>query len=169
VTGYVYCLTNASIPGLVKIGKTKRDPKARAAEISASTGVPTPFDIKWSLQVHDMDKAETDLHSALENHRLSKRREFFRCTPSQAADAAKSLQSFAVPKQKRDRAMRQPIHRRRYDAPLGLALTATTLAVFASAVMFDFEASTIATATAGIGLALTALFQSAPLIGALRR
>lgn len=172
MNGYVYCLTNASIPGLVKIGKTKRDPRERAAEISSSTGVPTPFDIKWSRRVHDMDKAETDLHVALEQHRLSKRREFFRCTPAQAYSATKSIRSFTDAKQKRpakEKAQKPAQRRRRYDASLGLCLTAATMAVFGGAVMFDLEASTVATATAALGLGLTVLFQSAPLIGALRR
>ena len=174
MTGFVYCLTNASIPGLVKIGKTKRDPKARAAEISGSTGVPTPFDIKWSREVHDMDKAESDLHAALERARLSKRREFFRCTPAQAYSATKSLKSFNAVKRKRAAQAGKPVlkpaqRRRRYDAPLGLSLTIATVAIFGGAVLFDLDASTVATATAGIGLVLTVMFQSAPLIGALRR
>src|SRR5688572_6679317 len=41
--GYLYVLINPSLPGLVKIGKTNRDPEQRAAELSAATGVPTPF------------------------------------------------------------------------------------------------------------------------------
>jgi hypothetical protein len=176
MTGYIYCLVNASIPGLVKIGKTKRNPHERAAEISASTGVPTPFEIKWSRQVADMDKAESDLHAALLGCRLSKRREFFRCTPAQAMSAAKALHSFALVKgnQKPSRqAARQNSktpakQRRRYDVSMGFSLTVATVAIFGGAVAFDLDASTVATATAGIGLALTVLFQSAPLIGALR-
>ncbi len=41
--GYVYVLMNSSMRGLVKIGKTEREPEERAKELSASTGVPTPF------------------------------------------------------------------------------------------------------------------------------
>ena len=40
--GFVYALINPSMEGLVKVGKTKRDPKGRANELSGATGV-TPF------------------------------------------------------------------------------------------------------------------------------
>ena len=43
--GYVYVLSNPSIPGIVKIGMTERDVPARALELSASTGVPEPYDV----------------------------------------------------------------------------------------------------------------------------
>ncbi len=166
--GYVYCLTNESIPGLVKIGKTSRDPQERAAEISSSTGVPTPFTLKWSREVGNMNKAESDLHAALGQYRLSKRREFFRCTPAQALTAAKPLKCFAASTVKAKK-KKTPARRKRHsDAALGLSLTLGTLAVFGGAVMFDLDPGTIATVTAGVGLSLTMLFQSAPLIGALR-
>lgn len=160
MSGYVYCLTNASIPGLVKIGKTARNPIKRAAEISTSTGVPTPFEIAWSRKVRDMDEAEADLHEALADVRLRKKREFFRCAPEQAMKQAKKLRSFATIKPARKN--------RNSDASMGLALTATTLGVFCAAVMFDLDASTIATATAGFGLTLTVIFQSLPLIRLMR-
>jgi hypothetical protein len=56
--GYIYVLSNPSMPGIVKVGRTFREPRARAAELSASTGVPTPFKIEatvytWRLQVMD--------------------------------------------------------------------------------------------------------------------
>ena len=41
--GYVYILENASMPGLIKIGKTSRDSVERARELSSATGVPTGF------------------------------------------------------------------------------------------------------------------------------
>lgn len=163
MAGYIYCLTNEAIPGLVKIGKTARDPITRAAEISASTGVPTPFDIVWSREVPNMDKAEADLHAALAEHRHTKRREFFRCTPETAMARAKKLSSFGVakPNTKKDR--------RRSDFAHGWMLTAATIAIFGSAVAFDLDLNTVGKAVAGLAVALTLIFQSAPLISAIRQ
>jgi hypothetical protein len=42
-SGFIYVLINVSMDGLVKIGKTQRDPEKRAIELSSATGVPTPF------------------------------------------------------------------------------------------------------------------------------
>ena len=161
MAGYVYCLTNSTIPGLVKIGKTARDPKERVAEISASTGVPTPFDIAWSRKVPDMHTAESDLHAALADFRLTKRREFFRCSPEVSLARAKKLTSFRA-KQKNVK------QRAKLDKRHGFALTAMIVGVFGSAVAFDLDVGTVATATAGLGLVLTMAFQSVPLVGALR-
>jgi len=170
MSGFIYCLTNTTIPGLVKIGKTTRDPETRAAEISGSTGVATPFKIEWSRKVRDMDKAESDIHAALAKNRLNKRREFFRCTPAQAFSAAKSLKSFSEIKTSRAKPTKTSARKqRRLDQMLGLALTAGTVCIFSVAVKFDLDPSTVTAATAGIALALTMLFQSAPIVSALRR
>jgi len=163
MAGYVYCLTNEAIPKLVKIGKTSRNPRVRASEISAATGVPTPFEVSWARKVPDMDKAETDLHQALAEYRLTRRREFFRCSPAEAQARAKKLPSFAAKPAAAKRS------RSNFDVPMGLAMTTATLGVFGAGVAFDLEASTIAAATAGLGLALTVIFQSVPIIRAIKR
>src|SRR6185369_11781349 len=38
--GFVYALINPSMTGLVKVGRTERDPTGRAHELSSATGVP---------------------------------------------------------------------------------------------------------------------------------
>lgn len=158
--GYIYCLTNRAIPKLVKIGKTARDPMARAAEISAGTGVPTPFDVAWSMKVRDMDRAETDLHHALSKFRLQKKREFFRCSPGQARAAAKKLQG------KGARQVRKRIAS--HDRMMGLGLTAGTAAIFAAAVTLDLDTATVATTTAALALGFCAIFQSLRLLNLLK-
>ncbi len=77
--GYIYVLINPSLEGLVKIGKTSRDPKTRAAELSSATGVPTPFIVAYEEHFTDITVAETFLHTLLEErgHRVSDNREFF--------------------------------------------------------------------------------------------
>ena len=78
--GFVYVLVNTSMPGLVKVGKTTRDPQRRAAELSAATGVPTPFLVAFHAAVSDCDIAEMQTHALLGSRgiRESTNREFFR-------------------------------------------------------------------------------------------
>ena len=77
--GYVYALINSSLIGLVKVGKTVKDPEIRAKEISSDTGVPTPFIVAFKVFVSDCDAGELFLHSLLEikGFRINQKREFF--------------------------------------------------------------------------------------------
>ena len=89
--GWVYVLTNAAMPDLVKIGMTGRNPATRAAELTAATGVPAPFVIAWSRAVSDCAAVEASVHRLLDNRRVSGNREFFRCdvaTARQVIEAA---------------------------------------------------------------------------------
>jgi hypothetical protein len=83
MTGYVYILSNRSMPGLVKIGKTTTSPSQRMAELH-STGVPTPFELEFAAEVADCHSCERDAHSALTEHRVSSKREFFRVSVPEA-------------------------------------------------------------------------------------
>lgn len=87
--GYVYVLINPSLPDCVKIGKTTRDTATRAAELSAATGVPTPFIVVYEAYFQDCDCAESFIHAHLESKdvRLAQNREFFSITPSDAINA----------------------------------------------------------------------------------
>ncbi|SMB81307.1 T5orf172 domain-containing protein [Deinococcus hopiensis KR-140] len=78
--GYIYILTNPSLPSLVKIGLTNRDPFRRAAELS-STGVPTPFQVSAALRVDHPRLIEGKMHHAFRSSRVQERREFFRAEP----------------------------------------------------------------------------------------
>src|SRR5437762_2651063 len=77
--GWVYVLTNTSMPGLVKVGLTSRNPWTRAAELTSATGVPSPFSIAWCRAVSDCAFVEATVHRMLDNRRVSAGREFFRC------------------------------------------------------------------------------------------
>ncbi len=83
--GYVYILTNPSMPGLVKVGKTTTTPNQRMSELH-STGVPTPFELEFSISVNDCHKAERSAHKALHYCRVSANREFFQVTAKQAIE-----------------------------------------------------------------------------------
>lgn len=76
--GYIYILQNPSLSeSHLKIGRTERDPEQRAAEISGSTGVPTPFEVVWWSESVDCHLAETLLHHELAPYRTNTTREFF--------------------------------------------------------------------------------------------
>jgi hypothetical protein len=78
-TGWVYILTNPAMPGLVKIGLTTRTPTLRAAELSAATGVPLPYEVAWARAVSDCPTVESAVHRMLDDRRVNGRRESFRC------------------------------------------------------------------------------------------
>jgi T5orf172 domain len=80
---YLYVMSNPSMPGLVKIGKTATSPKQRRLELH-STGVPTPFVLELSVEVDDCHASERAAHSALAKYRVTDNREFFRISVSKA-------------------------------------------------------------------------------------
>jgi T5orf172 domain len=76
--GYIYILTNESMPGVVKVGRTERQPETRSKELH-TTGVPQPFKLEYFVFVDDCQTAEQQIHSLLEGKglRTSSNREFF--------------------------------------------------------------------------------------------
>jgi len=78
--GWVYVLVNSSIPGMFKVGRTTRPPLERAAELSAATGVATPFVIAFEHEFADCVTAEQQIHAELDRRgqRIAPNREFFR-------------------------------------------------------------------------------------------
>jgi hypothetical protein len=82
--GYIYILSNPSMPGLLKIGKTTRSALLRAAELSGGSGVPTPFVVEFELLVSDCDTVENEIHARVANMRIGLDREFFRIGLSEA-------------------------------------------------------------------------------------
>ncbi|WP_077927658.1 GIY-YIG nuclease family protein [Wohlfahrtiimonas populi] len=75
--GYVYILVNSSMPGLIKIGRTLRDSRVRARELS-STGVPTSFQVAFELFTEHHEDLESKMHYELKDYRVNPVREFFR-------------------------------------------------------------------------------------------
>lgn len=88
----IYVLTNSSMPGLVKIGKTSRsDVESRMRELY-STGVPVPFECYYACQVENASAVEKDLHLAFGDSRVNPNREFFKLTPDKVHAILKHLQ-----------------------------------------------------------------------------
>lgn len=85
--GWIYVLVNSTIPGLAKVGRTTRAPNLRVAELSAATGVATPFVLAFDHPFADCVSAERDIHKALDARglRLMDNREFFSGSPGDIA------------------------------------------------------------------------------------
>lgn len=74
--GYVYILSNPSMPGLVKIGRTTRSVEQRANELW-QTGVPTPFVIDHFVLTPNCEELEARMHDSFSRCRVNGCREFF--------------------------------------------------------------------------------------------
>ena len=87
----VYVLSNAVMPGLVKIGfTTQSDANLRIAQLY-TTGVPVPFDLEYACKVPNAGEVEKALHIAFGPSRVNAKREFFRIEPEQAIAILKLL------------------------------------------------------------------------------
>lgn len=75
--GFVYLLSNDSMPGIYKIGMTKRPPSVRAAELSASTSAPKPFRLLCYGEHENARATELEIHALLSCFRVNHGREFF--------------------------------------------------------------------------------------------
>jgi T5orf172 domain len=78
--GWVYALSNESMPGLIKIGFTSRPPLERLEEANAPNtfGPPTPYRIEFAKRVRNANQREKMIHRILSRDRVNMSREFFR-------------------------------------------------------------------------------------------
>ena len=74
--GYVYAMSNESMPGLIKVGFTTNDPRTRASELY-TTGVPAPFRVEFAILVDDPIWMEREFHEQYSEYRVQGR-EFFK-------------------------------------------------------------------------------------------
>lgn len=86
--GWVYALSNPVMPGLFKIGMTTSEPEVRAKEISQGTGVPLPFEVVKAYYSNNPKEDEAEIHSYLDDYRVSQNREFFKCDLETLEEAA---------------------------------------------------------------------------------
>lgn len=74
--GYIYFLTNISMPGMIKVGFTTGQVEERAVQLGG-TGVPTPFTIGAQFYVTNPNEIEKKVHDTLKGLRVNDQREFF--------------------------------------------------------------------------------------------
>lgn len=85
----IYILTNESMPGYVKIGRTSNNLEQRIKDLSASTSVPLPFTCFYACTVSNAQFVEHQLHDAFDNDRTNPKREFFQIAPERVVSALK--------------------------------------------------------------------------------
>ncbi len=91
MSGIVYLLTNPVMDGLVKIGRTE-NLDARVRDLSGFSGIPVPFEVFYACTVEDAPKVEAAIHDAFDDHRINRKREFFRIDPERILSALKLVE-----------------------------------------------------------------------------
>ena len=88
--GFIYVMTNSSMPGLLKVGMTSKNPKIRALDKDMNTtGVPTPWKVQYYAWFDDMALAESIAHDKLEQYHHAK--EYFKTDIATAIIAIESI------------------------------------------------------------------------------
>ena len=80
MAGIVYVLTHPAMPGLVKIGMTSGSIEERMRQLD-TTSLPFPFECFYAVLVDDPAAVERAIHDAFDDHRVNRRREFFKISP----------------------------------------------------------------------------------------
>lgn len=93
--GFVYVLSNPSMPGLLKVGESRLGAQSRAKTLF-STSIPLPFEFVYERYCQDAPKVEAAAHKLLEEFRVRQDREFFRVDASVAINAIESAASAPV-------------------------------------------------------------------------
>jgi hypothetical protein len=77
MAGFIYIMSNpAFASGLIKIGKSDRDPDEFRKNELEGTGVPEPFNVEYYPFVDDHHRIEKELHETFGHARANKQREF---------------------------------------------------------------------------------------------
>ena len=89
--GWLYVITSPSLPGLVKLGCTRRlNPTLRVRELSSSS-LPEPYHAHCFIFSDDCFELESQIHKYFDKERVNPDREFFRIEPKEAIDVLKKI------------------------------------------------------------------------------
>lgn len=89
--GWLYVITSPSLPGLTKLGCTRRlNPSIRIKELSSSS-LPEPFHAHCFVFSDDCFELENNIHKYFNKERVNPDREFFRIEPKEAIDVLKEF------------------------------------------------------------------------------
>nr|DAH41304.1 MAG TPA: hypothetical protein [Caudoviricetes sp.] len=89
--GWLYVISSPSLPGLVKLGCTRRlNPALRVRELSSSS-LPEPYHAHCFVFSDDCFELENNIHKYFEKEQVNPDREFFRIEPKEAIDTLKEI------------------------------------------------------------------------------
>lgn len=89
-SGWLYVISSPSLPGLCKVGCTRRlNPTIRVRELSSSS-LPYPFRTHGFVFSDNCFELETQMHHYFDDKRVAPDREFFYITPQEAIDVLKN-------------------------------------------------------------------------------
>ena len=114
--GWVYVISNPSMPGIVKVGFTMDAPEDRARELSSSSGVPRENELDYAILVDNPRDLEQSVHSCMRNIREGK--EWFKCTVEHAVNVIKDNYSGTVHREKYEKIDRERTERERAQRQL---------------------------------------------------
>jgi len=77
--GYIYAMSNKSMPGILKIGMTERSIEERLQEANGTFTL-IPFIVEISKKVLNCKEKEKCIHQILQSKRVTSNREFFEVT-----------------------------------------------------------------------------------------
>jgi len=78
--GFIYILSNESMPGLLKVGLTENSVRQRIRELSSNTGVPTEFKLEkaFEIEASTLFRVEQTIHRELTEAGFHHQKEFFK-------------------------------------------------------------------------------------------
>ncbi len=110
--GWVYIISNPSMPGLVKVGYSTKDPELRARELD-NTGSPHSYIVEYEMLIEHPFQIEQKAHKELGKCREKK--EWFRCSCEEAIVAIQRVAKGQIITESFKRADREDAERRRED------------------------------------------------------
>lgn len=89
--GWVYVMSNPSLPGMVKIGYSMKDPHMRAGNDFDPAGLPDDYVVEYHGLVENPKEIEQQVHAHLKDRRYKK--EWFMVLPHEAVKAIREINS----------------------------------------------------------------------------
>ena len=91
--GFVYILSNLSMPGIIKIGYTsdRIGPEERAKVLSSSTAIPIPYKEEFAFRCFNGEVLEKMVHDRLTQFRVNSKREHFFISVEEAKNIIQEL------------------------------------------------------------------------------
>jgi hypothetical protein len=77
--GWVYVITTKTMPNLVKVGFSTKDPELRAIELN-NTGNPHPYKVEYDVLVNNPKNVEQATHDLLKSKNYHENKEWFNCS-----------------------------------------------------------------------------------------